>query len=88
MLNDICSFKRCYSKNSNRWTVSKVKVPKTYSHIPGLLRDIVQRRTDSKGARSRVYLTSEDPRLIQPSIAPIPAPTTKSLVEEHHSRFN
>ena len=77
-------WKRKYNKNSKRWTVYPYKKDKEYSYIPGLMNDIVE----AYESKTKFTITCSDPKLLSPTIAPVPPPETKKLVADHISRFN
>ena len=73
-------FSRRWSKRTKRWKVVVVKEKKNYSYYPVLCAKVIQ-AASSGSARPVHYLN--DPRLIAPTIAPLPAPNTSELVREH-----
>jgi hypothetical protein len=66
-----------------------VKVEKGYNYIPVLISKILKRRVDDDdvgGVTRAIDLNTSDPALISPTIAHIPPPPTKEIVERR-SRF-
>jgi hypothetical protein len=66
-----------------------VKVEKGYDYIPVLISKILKRRVDDDdvaGVTRAIDLNTSDPALISPTIAHIPPPPTKEIVERR-SRF-
>ena len=69
--------KQKFNKCSTRWTVYHAKVPKTYPHIPAILRTIMEKydKNDS------------NTKSISKTIAPVPAPKKADLIAMQKSRF-
>lgn len=79
---------RCSTRKATDGTVVKVKEAKTYPHIPSLQSKILLMcMEDDQPLPRTVPLSAEDPRLIGPNIAPVPAQPTAVLLREHRSRF-
>lgn len=79
---------RTYNKKSGRWTVYPVKERKRYSHVPALIRKVLEKRVgDREGFHGRVVLEEGDPRRICKTIAPTMPPSSTQLKEDKKSRF-
>jgi hypothetical protein len=65
-----------------------VKVEKAYDYIPVLIANILKRRLgdDDQGVTRAIDLNASDPALISPTIAHLPPPPTKEIVDRR-SRF-
>lgn len=79
--------KRKFNKNSNRWTIYPAKVKKEYTYIPEIMNEIVKSFDKNESFISPLESNPRHPLLISPTIAPIPAPDTATLVSEQKSRF-
>jgi hypothetical protein len=67
--------------------VKIVKVAKVYEYIPVLISRILKRRLDDvDSVMQNVSLNISNPALISPTIAHVPPPPTKEIVERK-SRF-
>ncbi|XP_043935934.1 uncharacterized protein LOC122808886 [Protopterus annectens] len=81
-------YRRKFNKKSGRWTVVRMKQSKDYNYLIPIKEKILQRRlADHTKLHERATLSYDDPRNIQPTIAPYQPPDTRQLVEEHLSRF-
>ena len=79
---------RIFSKKSNFWYNYPVKVKKTYTHIPDLMKDIViMRLEDEIGMSKKMPLEPDDPRRISSTLANIPPPPTDVITQRKTSRF-
>lgn len=79
---------RTFNKKSGRWSVSPVKVDKSYDHIHILQERIVEaRRIDQQGIRHSVLLDADDRRHLGRTIAPTDPKPTAELQREKISRF-
>nr|XP_022301675.1 uncharacterized protein LOC111109742 [Crassostrea virginica] len=79
---------RTFNKKSSRWSVTPVKVAKSYRHIEVLLeRVVVARLRDQEGMCQPVVLDIHDPRRLSRTIAPVDPKPTAVLEEEKVSRF-
>ncbi|XP_062501795.1 uncharacterized protein LOC134178895 [Corticium candelabrum] len=76
-------FHRKYNKNSQQWTVTKVKQHKTYPHISQLMHRVLLRKVKDTGSVLQKPLKSS---FAQSTIAPVAPPGTSSLVEQQRSR--
>ncbi|XP_055999261.1 uncharacterized protein LOC125649364 [Ostrea edulis] len=79
---------RTFNKKSGRWSVTPVKVEKSYRHVDIIMERVVAARlNDQEGMSQSVVFDIDDPRRLSRTIAPIdPKPTTE-LLEEKVSRF-
>jgi hypothetical protein len=76
---------RLYSKHTSKWIGTKIKEAKTYSYIPILNERIVKARLkDTESIGRKIGLMEDDPRAIQPTIAPMPAPPTAEVKKTMH----
>lgn len=79
---------RTFNKKSGRWSVSPVKVNKSYDHIHILQERIVEARlNDQQGMGHSVVLDGDDPRRLRKTIAPTDPRPTVELQQEKISRF-
>lgn len=79
---------RTFNKKSGRWSVTPVKVEKSYIHVEILQKRIVQARlTDQEGMCHPAVLAATDPRRLSRTIAPVEPKPTAVLQEEKVSRF-
>ena len=76
-------FHRKYNKNSQQWTVTKVKQHKTYPHISQLMHRVLLRKIKDTESVLQKPLKSS---FAQSTIAPVAPPGTSSLVEQQRSR--
>lgn len=77
---------RKYNPRTRQWDVKVVKVAKGYEYIPVLISKILSRRMhDVNSVTRNVSLNESDPALISPTIAHVPPPPTKEIVQR--SRF-
>ena len=80
-------WKRTFNKKSARWSVQSVKEKKTYPHLPGIVRNIIQMRIDDNvGMNANVVLEADDPRRIAKNITCVPPPPTLQIALEQKSR--
>ncbi|XP_055998952.1 uncharacterized protein LOC130047616 [Ostrea edulis] len=79
---------RTFNNKSGRWSVTPVKVEKSYRHVDIIMERVVAARlNDQEGMSQPVVFDIDDPRRLSRTIAPIdPKPTTE-LLEEKVSRF-
>ncbi|XDV25888.1 hypothetical protein PO909_029720 [Leuciscus waleckii] len=79
------SYKRVYSKKSQRYSVHTVRTKKDYSYIPQLQAKILKNRLHSTGGLPKRSLRPEDPRNLGllPGIVP---PPTAELAQAQISR--
>lgn len=83
--NEITS--RRYNQRTQQWDVRTVKQNKTFDYIPLLIARMLRARADDNDLVARnVSLNESDPRLVAPTIAAKPPPSTKELLERK-SRF-
>ena len=55
---------RHYSKKGSRWSAYEIKTEKSYSHVPSIMRGILEARLgDAVGMNRKVILERDDPRL-------------------------
>lgn len=81
---------RTFNKKSGRWSVTPVKVPKSYKsdHVFKLMEKIiVSRISDEEGMSHPVVLGADDPRRLSKTIAPIEPKPTAELQKDKVSRF-
>lgn len=76
-------FSRRWSKRAKRWKAITVKEKKQYTYFPILCAKALQ----IIGRKSLPITHANDPKIIAPTIAPLPAPPTSQLVQAHKSRF-
>ena len=77
-------WQRKYNKNSKRWTVHARKEDKKYEYIPRMMKDIV----DAHNSKKSFTPSYVDPKVISPTIAPLPPPPTKTIVATQIFRFS
>ena len=78
---------RKYNPRTRQWDVKIVKVEKGYEYIPVLISRIFNRRiNDADSVTRHISLNESNPALISPTIAHIPPPATKEIVQRK-SRF-
>lgn len=83
--NEITS--RRYNQRTKQWDVRTVKQIKTFDYIPLLIARMLRARVDDNDLVARnVSLNESDPRLVAPTIAAKPPPSSKELLERK-SRF-
>lgn len=88
MLHVIFSYRKVFNKRSKQWMPVPEKEPKEYSYIVRLQTDIITAcLSDEKPVARKRPLEPNDPRSIAPTIASVPAPPMKDLVEQHRTRF-
>lgn len=81
-------YQRLFNKKSSRWTVVEVKTAKEYGHIRPLLNLVVSSRLeDNVGMQKRATLEHDDPRRLSRTLARVPPPSTKDLVDQKKSRL-
>ncbi|XP_033726211.1 uncharacterized protein LOC117315902 isoform X2 [Pecten maximus] len=81
-------YARKYSKRNKNWSVVPVKEKKTYSYIPDMMKEILQRLSVYEGPLPTRFPPEEgDPRLIKRTIAEVSPIPTKELVARKKSRF-
>lgn len=79
------SYKRIYSKKSQRYSAVTVKTSKDYSYIPELQRRILGKRLSSDmGLPKRRSLQADDPRAVGPLSGIVPPPTAELVEEQLH----
>ncbi|XP_048768864.2 uncharacterized protein LOC125675325 [Ostrea edulis] len=79
---------RTFNKKSGRWSVTPVKVEKSYEHVSKLMTNIVVARiSDEEGMSHPVVLGVDDPRRLSKTIAPTEPKPTIQLQQEKVSRF-
>lgn len=79
---------RTFNKKSGRWSVTPVKVEKSYEHVSKLMTNIVVARiSDEEGMSHPVVLGADDPRRLSKTIAPTEPKPTIQLQQEKVSRF-
>ena len=76
-------FHRKFNKNSWQWTVKRVKVPKSYCHIPQLTSQVITKRVQETQS---VLRQVESTQFSQVTIAPVSPPLTSDLAKQQHSR--
>lgn len=82
-------FHRLFNKKSARWTVTPVKVPKTFSYMDGMIEQVLEkRRKDNIGMQKRSVREEKDPRDISANISSVPPLPTAQLVLEKKSRLS
>jgi hypothetical protein len=78
---------RKYNPRTRQWDVKIVKVQKGYEYVPVLISRMLNRRIcDADGVTRHISLNDSNPVLISPTIAHIPPPATKEIVQRK-SRF-
>lgn len=77
-------FSRRWSKRAKRWKVVVIKEKKKYSYLPLLCAKALK---DLRMGKSQEISYENNPKIIAPTIAPLPAPPTAQLVQKHISRF-
>ena len=78
---------RKYNPRTRQWDMKIVKVEKGYEYVPVLLSRMLNRRmNDTDSVTRQVSLNDSNPALISPTIAHIPPPATKDIVQRE-SRF-
>ena len=78
---------RKYNPRTRQWDVKIVKVEKGYEYIPVLISRIFNRRVnDGDSVTRHISLNENNPALVSPTIAHIPPPATKEIVQRK-SRF-
>ena len=84
----ICRYHRKFNKKSKRWTISQVKIAKTYKYVQDdLLPAVIEKRlNDVEPIMRKATLSPSDPRKISSTIAPVPPTNTTDLVIQHKSR--
>ncbi|XP_067021804.1 uncharacterized protein [Acropora muricata] len=83
--NEITS--RRYNQRTKQWDVRTVKQIKTFDYIPLLIARMLRARVDDNDLVARnVSLNESDPRLVAPTIAAKPPPSSKEVLERK-SRF-
>lgn len=79
---------RTFKKESDRWSVTPVKVEKNKKRVEILQKRIVQARlTDQEGMRHPTVLAATDPRRLSRAIALVEPKPTVVLQEEQVSMF-
>ncbi|XP_071482700.1 uncharacterized protein [Diadema antillarum] len=77
-----------WSKHAGDWVLFKVRAPKNYNYLPGLMTRILQRRlSDSKPVHRAAEPLPTDPRKIRESLARHPQPSMEELLQKRKSRF-
>ena len=78
--NEITS--RRYNQRAKQWDVRTVKQNKTFDYIPLLIaRMLCARVDDNDFVAHTVSMNESDPRLLAPTIAAKPPPSSKELLE-------
>ncbi|XP_011682455.2 uncharacterized protein LOC105446831 [Strongylocentrotus purpuratus] len=78
-----------WSKHAKNYVARPVMVPKTYSYIPVLMRDILARRErDEMPLFAKTGLMPGDPRAIRPRLAPFPPPSIEEILGRRHTRLD
>ncbi len=79
---------RRWSKRAKRWKVVLIKDTKEYSYILILQSLVLQSRSEEKGrVHLRRVIPDSDPRWILPTIASVPAKSSKELHQEALTHF-
>ena len=76
-----------FSKHFGSRVAYERKVPKDYSYLPVLIDNIVQ-KISFTFLRKKAPYQVDDLRLLSKNIAPIPAPSTESIVQSKKSRLH
>lgn len=80
---------RKYNQRTKTWNVKIVKQAKDYGYIWMLLARIFRLRMEDNDNMQRIVpMENDDPRRIAPTIAVVPAPTSRELFVQHSSRFS
>ena len=78
---------RKYNPRTRQWDVKIVKIEKGYEYIPELISRILNRRiNDLESVTRHISLNESNPALISPTIAHVPPPKTKEIIQRK-SRF-
>ncbi|XP_071505696.1 uncharacterized protein [Diadema antillarum] len=76
-----------WSKHAGNYVAKPVKVPKTYSYIPCIMSDILHRREiDKTPLFAKATLLPDDPRNVQPRLAPFPPPPIEEILQRKMGR--
>ena len=78
--NEITS--RRYNQRTKQWDVGTVKQNKTFDYIPLLIARMLRARVDDNDLGAcKVSMNESDPRLLAPTIAAKPPPSSKELLQ-------
>ncbi|XP_011664933.1 uncharacterized protein LOC100889187 isoform X2 [Strongylocentrotus purpuratus] len=77
-----------WSKHGGDYVARKRKVPKTYTYVGDIMRDIFARRTaDDQPMFRQALLRLDDPRRFQPRLAPFPPPPVADILARRAGRM-